>query len=273
MTIEPAGRETAVTRYAVEESVATITLDRPERHNAWTSEMGEQYFDHLERAAADPDVRAIVVTGAGSSFCPGLDMGGLAAVATAGEARGGTRPPTFPLTIPKPIVAAINGACAGIGLSLALMCDLRFAAAGAKLTTSFARRGLVAEHGTSWVLPRLIGTARALDLLLSGRVVLAEEARDLGLVNFVVPRDQVLPAALDYARDLARNASPTSMSVIKRQVLRHLDLTLDEALAESNVLMAESLRRPDVAEGVASFVERRPPRFEPLSQRKARPAG
>jgi enoyl-CoA hydratase/carnithine racemase len=256
----------AVTRYAVEESVATITLDRPERHNAWTSEMGEQYFDQLERAAADTDVRAIVVTGAGRSFCPGLDMGGLAAVASAGEARGVTRPQTFPLGIPKPIIAAINGACAGIGLSLALMCDIRFAAAGAKLTTSFARRGLVAEHGTSWVLPRLVGTARALDLLLSARVVLAEEALELGLVNFVVPPERVLPAALDYARDLARNASPTSMSVIKRQILRHLDLPLDEALAESNALMAESLQRPDVAEGVASFVERRPPRFAALAR-------
>jgi enoyl-CoA hydratase/carnithine racemase len=255
----------AVTRYQVNGSVATITLDRPERHNAWTAEMGEQYFDHLEHAAADPDVRAIVVTGAGRSFCPGLDMGGLASVATAGEARGGTRPQTFPLGIPKPIVAAINGACAGIGLSLALMCDIRFAASGAKLTTSFARRGLVAEHGTSWILPRLVGTARALDLLLSARVVLAEEALELGLVNFVLPPEQVLPAALDYAGDLARNASPTSMSVIKRQVLRHLDLTLDGALAESNALMAESLRRPDVAEGVASFVERRQPRFEPLT--------
>ena len=264
MTIEPAGRETAPTRYAVEDGVATITLDRPERHNAWTAEMGEQYFDHLERAAADPDVRAIVVTGAGRSFCPGLDMGGLAAVATAGEAEGGARPQTFALGIPKPVIAAINGACAGIGLSLALMCDIRFAAAGAKLTTSFARRGLVAEHGTSWILPRLVGTAHALDLLFSGRVVLAEEARDLGLVNFVVPPERVLAAALDYARDVARNASPTSMSVIKRQVLRHLDLTLDEAMAESNALMAESLRRPDAAEGVASFVEKRPPRFAPL---------
>ena len=265
MPIEP-GREAAVTRYVVEQSVATITLDRPERHNAWTSEMGEQYFDHLERAAADPGVRAIVVTGAGRSFCPGLDMGSLAAVASAGSAQGGSRPQTFPLGIPKPIIAAINGACAGIGLSLALMCDIRFAAAGAKLTTSFARRGLIAEHGTSWLLPRLVGTARALDLLLSARVVTAEEAGELGLVNFVVPQGQVLPAALDYARDLVQNVSPTSMSAIKRQVLRHVDLPLDEALAESNALMAESLRRPDVAEGVASFVEQRPPRFAPLAR-------
>src|SRR5215472_3246700 len=264
MTIEPAGREGVVTRCVVEDRVATITLSRPERHNAWTPEMGEEYFDHLERAAADPDVRAIVVTGAGKSFCPGADMSGLAEVAAAGAAPGGRRPQTFPLGIPKPIVAAINGACAGIGLSLALMCDVRFAAAGAKLTTSFSRRGLVAEHGQSWVLPRLVGTARALDLLLSGRVVLAEEALALGLVNFVVPPEELLPAALAYARDLAINASPTSMSVIKRQVLHHADLPLEDALAESNALMAESLRRPDVSEGVASFVERRPPRFAPL---------
>lgn len=262
MTIEP----TTVVRYEVEGAVATITLDRPERHNAWTQEMGERYFDHLDRAAADPDVRAIVVTGAGRTFCPGLDMGGLGAVADAGEADGGTRPQTFPLGIPKPIVCAINGACAGIGFSLALACDIRFAAAGAKLTTSFSRRGLVAEHGTSWMLPRLVGTGRALDLLLSGRVVLAEEAQAMGLVNFVVPAEELLPAALAYARDLAVNASPTSMSVIKRQVLRHVDLPLDQAMAESNALMAESLRRPDVAEGVASFVERRPPRFAPLGE-------
>jgi len=266
MTIDSSGRDVAVVRYEVEEAVATITLDRPERHNAWTTQMGEQYFDHLERAALDPGVRAIVVTGAGTSFCPGLDMGGLANVASTGAAEGGTRPQTYPLGIPKPIVCAINGACAGIGLSLALMCDIRFAAAGAKLTTSFARRGLVAEHGTSWILPRLVGTARALDLLLSARVVLAEEARELGLVNFVVPREEVLSAALAYARDMAKFASPTSMSIIKQQVLRHVDLTLVEAMAESNALMAESLRRPDVAEGVASFVERRAPRFEPLGQ-------
>jgi enoyl-CoA hydratase/carnithine racemase len=263
MTIEPARREAV--RFEVADAVATITFARPERHNAWTSEMGEQYFDHLERAAADPGVRAIVVTGAGRSFCPGADMEGLQAAASAGAAQAGTRPQTFPLGVPKPIIAAINGACAGIGLAQALMCDLRFAAAGAKLTTSFARRGLIAEHGTSWLLPRLVGTARALDLLLSARVVLAEEARELGLVNQVVPPEQLLPVALDYARDLARNSSPTSMSVIKRQVLRHLDLPLDEAMAESDALMAQSLRRPDFAEGVASFVERRPPRFEPLS--------
>jgi enoyl-CoA hydratase/carnithine racemase len=263
MTIEP---ETAVTRYEVEESVATITLHRPEHHNAWTVQMGDEYFDHLERAAADRDVRAIIVTGAGRSFCPGYDVAGLSALGSegGGEGEADTRPQTFPLGIPKPIIGAINGACAGIGFALALRCDIRFAAAGAKLTTAFARRGLIAEHGTSWVLPRLVGPARALDLLLSGRVVLAEEARELGLVNFVVPPDQVLAAAREYARDLAQNASPTSMSVIKRQVLRHLEVPLDEAMAESNALMRESLRRSDVAEGANSFIERRPPRFAPL---------
>src|SRR2546430_5624819 len=151
-----------------------------------------------------------------------------------------------------------------MGLVQALMCDLRFAASGARLTASFARRGLVAEHGTSWLLPRLVGAARALDLLLSARVVLAEEARELGLVNFVVPADQLMAAALAYARDLAENVSPASMKVVKGQVYRHLALPLDEALSDSNALMAESLQGPDLGEGVASFLEKRPPRFEPL---------
>jgi enoyl-CoA hydratase/carnithine racemase len=262
MTID--GARASATTYSVADSVATITLNRPERHNAWTSAMGEQYFDLLERAAADGDVRVIVLTGAGRSFCPGLDMADLGEVADSGTTTDRRRPQTFPLTIPKPIIAAINGACAGIGLVQALMCDLRFAAAGVKLTTSFSRRGLIAEHGISWVLPRLVGAAQALDLLLSGRVVLAEEAREMGLVNRVVPAEELLTATLAYARDLAENASPTSMKVIKGQVYRHLALTLDDALADSNVLMAESLRRPDLAEGVASFNERRPPRFEAL---------
>jgi enoyl-CoA hydratase/carnithine racemase len=266
MTADGSGGEATETTYALGGSVATITFSRPERHNAWTPQMGEQYFDLLEKAAADPGVRAVVVTGAGRSFCPGYDMDGLAQVAATGTASGGDqrRPQTFPLTIPKPIIAAVNGACAGIGLVQALMCDLRFAASGAKLTTSFARRGLVAEHGTSWLLPRLVGTARALDLLLSARVVLAEEARELGLVNFVVPADELMPAALAYARDLAENVSPASMKAIKGQVYRHLTLPLDEALADSNALMAASLRGPDLGEGVASFLEKRPPRFESI---------
>jgi enoyl-CoA hydratase/carnithine racemase len=175
------------------------------------------------------------------------------------------RPVTFPLGVPKPILAAINGACAGLGLVFALMCDLRFAAAGAKLTTAFARRGLIAEHGISWMLPRLVGPARALDLLLSGRVVLGEEAAALGLVNNAVADDRVLDETVAYARMLARESSPASMAAMKRQVYADYERGLEPALTEANRLMFESFTRPDFAEGVRSFIERRSPEFAPLS--------
>ena len=172
---------------------------------------------------------------------------------------------THALSIPKPIIAAVNGACAGLGFVHALMCDLRFAAAGAKFTTAFVRRGLIAEHGSSWLLPRLIGHARALDILLAGRVFLAEEALALGLVNRVVPGDTLMAETLAYARDLAANCSPAAMATIKAQVYRHWEEGLAPSLAESNALMARSLREPDFREGVSSFVERRAPRFQPLA--------
>jgi len=174
------------------------------------------------------------------------------------------RPQTFPLSISKPIVAAINGPCAGLGLVLALMCDVRFAAADAKLTTAFSRRGLVAEHGISWILPRLVGPARALDLLLSGRVVLGGEAEALGLVNHAVSAEELLERARAYARELAVNSSPASMAAMKRQVYADLTRELPEALQEANRLMGESFTAPDFAEGVASFLEQREPRFAPL---------
>ena len=175
-----------------------------------------------------------------------------------------TRRMTCPLTVPKPLIAAINGACAGLGLVQALMADIRYAAAGAKFTMAFSRRGLIAEHGSSWLLPRLIGTSRALDLLLSSRVFTAEEAHELGLVNRVLPVEEVVPAAIEYARDLAKNASPASMAVIKQQVYRHATTDLDSAMKDSNKLMAASLGGPDFKEGVASFVQKRPPAFAPL---------
>lgn len=250
----------------VRDGVCVLTLNRPERLNAWTQPLEDRYFDLLEEADRDPATRAVVVTGSGRGFCPGFDMEALAALGD-GSGEGFTaprRPQTFPLTIRKPIVAAINGACAGIGLVQALMCDVRFAANGAKLTTAFARRGLVAEHGISWLLPRLVGPAHALDLLLSGRVVLAEEAERLGVVNRALPPEDVLDHALAYARDLAEHCSPASMAVMKAQVHRDLQRGLDEALEDANRLMGESFGRPDFGEGVQSFVERRPPRFAPL---------
>lgn len=253
------------------DDVAVLTLNRPDRLNAWTAEMQTMYFDLLEDCAAREDVRAIVVTGAGRGFCAGADMAGLQALSGGGDGERATahdeRPVTFPLTIPKPVLAAVNGACAGLGLVMALMCDLRFAASGAKLTTAFARRGLIAEHGISWILPRLVGPARALDLLMSGRVVLGDEAAAMGLVNRAVADESVLDETVAYARELATQSSPASMAVMKRQVYADVDRGLDETLAEANRLMGESFEGADFGEGVHSFVERRPPNFAPLSGR------
>jgi len=252
----------------VQDGVAVLTLNRRDRLNAWTAEMEHAYFELLDECASSADVRVIVVTGAGRGFCAGADMHDLQAIGNGSlEISDGAlerRAQSHPLSIPKPIVAAINGACAGIGLVQALMCDVRFAAAGAKFTTAFARRGLVAEHGISWVLPRLIGPARALDLLLSGRVVLAEEAQELGLVNRVLKPDTLLEQTIDYARELALNCSPTSMATMKRQVYADLERSLPDATAEADRLMLESFTAPDFVEGVTSFLERRDPRFASL---------
>ena len=259
-------RSTDVVLRDIRDGVAILTLNRPDRLNAWTPAMEARYFGLLEDAAADPAVRVIVVTGAGKGFCAGVDMDALKDIGAGGTFEHSGKPQTFPLTIPKPIIAAINGACAGLGLVQALMCDLRFAAAGVKLTTAFVRRGLVAEHGISWVLPRLVGPARALDLLLSGRVILADEALAMGLVNRVVAPDALLETALSYARELVTSCSPSAMASIKYQVYRHYETDLATALGETNEIMAASLKRPDFREGVASFVERRAPQFAPFAK-------
>jgi enoyl-CoA hydratase/carnithine racemase len=258
-----------VVQQQVRDGVAILTLNRPERLNAWTDEMERDYFDALDSCGASPEVRVIVVTGAGRGFCAGADMEQLQALGDGEvdvDARARERrPQTFPTSVAKPIIAAINGACAGIGLVQALMCDIRFAAAGAKFTTAFARRGLVAEHGISWVLPRLVGPAAALDLLLSARVLLAEEAHELGLVNRVLAPELLLEETVAYARDLAANCSPASMATIKRQVYAALDQHLPQALEQADGLMLDSFAAPDFVEGVTSFLERREPRFAALA--------
>ncbi len=267
-----------VVLYEVREpGVAIITLNRPEQLNAWTGEMGAGYYDALDRAAADEAVRVVVVTGAGRGFCAGADMRGLQAIGArkgeGGEGDGGGNVSTTPervfhhaMTIPKPIIAAVNGACAGMGFSHAMVCDLRFAAAGAKFTTAFARRGLIAEWALAWTLQRVAGPARALDVLMSGRVVLAEEAKELGIVNQVVPADQLMEHTLAYAGELIAHSSPSSMAAMKRQVWRAGEQTIDESLEWSIQLMRESLKQGDFREGVASFVEKRPPAFKPVAK-------
>jgi enoyl-CoA hydratase/carnithine racemase len=260
--------------YDVAGGVATVTLNRPERLNAWTGTMGRELREALKAAEADADVRAIILTGAGRGFCAGVDMNELQDISAAGETSGsrpeaydpGSRPDFhhpqayFP-AVKKPIIAAVNGPAAGIGLAIILFADLRFAADSAAFVTAFARRGLIAEHGTSWMLTRLVGHSRAMDLLLSSRKVGAEEAYRMGLADRVFPTQDLMTATRAYAQDLAANVSPRSIGIIKRQLWEGLLQPLEESLAMADHEMALSLKSDDFKEGVAHFVEKRPARF------------
>jgi enoyl-CoA hydratase/carnithine racemase len=269
--------------YQVDDPVATITLNRPHALNAWTDKMGLEVRHAVAAAERDPRVVGLVITGAGRGFCAGADMNRLSAV-SAGTYTAEALPEdlaadpgdpsfgddlhlgthTYLLSVPKPVIAAINGPVAGMAVPIVLACDLRFMATDAVLVTAFAQRGLVAEWGISWLLPHLVGPAVALDLLFSSRKVTGAEAAALGLVNMALPRDQVLSRAQQYVRDLAATSSPTSMAIMKRQVYQQLHAGMLDAEREARQLMLESFGRPDFREGVNSFVERRPPAFERL---------
>lgn len=249
-----------------QDGVALLTLNRPERHNAWTVPLEERYYDRLRESETDPTVRVIVVTGAGRSFCPGMDTGALAEQAATGRSSNPhlRQSMTTPMTIAKPVIAAINGACAGIGLIAAVNCDLRFASATAKFTTAFANRGIMAEHGLAWSLPRLIGTSKALDLLLSGRVILGEEALALGLVDRIFSPDRLLSETMAYATAMAANSSPIALGTIKRQVYQSWESTQEESRQLAIRFWMGHLRdHPDFKEGITSFLEKRPPEFAP----------
>ncbi|MEN9803450.1 MAG: hypothetical protein RIS41_297 [Actinomycetota bacterium] len=247
--------------------VGVVTLNKPDRLNAWSAAMSAEFFARLEEARTRDDIRVLVVTGSGRGFCPGADMDSLNQIranpsAGAGAATGVGRFSDM-MAYPKPIIAAINGAVAGVGLVMALFCDLRYAANGVKFTTAFSRRGLIAEYGASWALPRLIGNARALDVLLSGRVFTAEEAERLGLVNGVVAPDELMSHVLAYASDLAENCCPTSWAIMKKQVYGDWGNDADSSTTAAIRLMNESLVRDDFQEGVQSYLDKRAPRFAP----------
>jgi len=263
--------------YEVADSIATIRLDRPEKLNAFTYGMVDEIRATVRRAAEDDNVIGIIITGSGRAFCAGLDTGDLARTAS------GNPPATrssssdrdelpalfaYILRVPKPVIAAVNGVAAGGGFVLAMMCDLRFASEAASFTTAFSRRGLIAEHGTSWLLPRLIGTSRSLDLLWSARRIDAAEAYQMGFVDRIVAPDRLIDEARKYLLDLVANVSPRSLAVIKSQIYRHWSLAMESALDDSFKVMNEALAHPDATEGVASFVERRPPRFQRLGKGK-----
>lgn len=274
----PVQTEPAVLYEAHDSGVAVVTFNRPERMNAWGNPMGTEFYRCVEAAEADPGVRVIVITGKGRAFCAGADMGGMQALSADTAASGertdfsalvAEKHPYFLTQLTKPVIAAINGAIAGIGLSQALMADIRFAAAGAKFTTSFARRGLVAEYGISWILPRLVGWSVAVELLLSGRTFFAEEAAELGLVTEVVAGEQLMDRVLAYAEDIARNCSPSSLAVMKHQLYADAGMGIVETSQKAERLMHDSMQRNDFIEGITAFFEKRSPNFPPLIAQSA----
>jgi enoyl-CoA hydratase/carnithine racemase len=269
--------ELKATKYEVRGRVSTLTLARPHRLNAWTGRMHEEYRWCLQQAEDDPEVRVVVVTGEGRGFCAGADAAALDKHREAGAYDDGVRQPlatpgygvrpefdhpfAFQMGMQTPIIAAVNGPAAGVGLVVACYADLRFAAAGAKLTTAHGKLNLPAEYGLSWLLPRLIGAGRALDLLLSSRVVLAEEAERMGLVNAVHPPDQLLARTYEYAEMLATSVSRRSLAESKRQVWTDLHRDVGSAVAESEALLEAMVAEPDFAEGSKALTEKRPPEF------------
>lgn len=260
----------------IKDGVLTLTLNRPDRLNAWTDVMRKELKHAIQAAGADDAVRCIVVTGAGRGFCAGADMDGLQSIQQGERTPEAYESPAEPTELdalypgrfgylyscPKPIIAAINGACAGIGLVFALYADLRFAAAEAKFTTAFAQRGLIAEHGIAWLLPRLIGEAHALDLLFTARKFTGREAEELGLVNKALPVNELMGNVQHTAHHLATQVSPRSIAVMKRQIRKTYFQSFGDSLADADAEMTLSFTTFDFKEGVASFVERRAPAFE-----------
>lgn len=265
--------------YATDGSAAIITMNRPETLNALTDLTQAEIRHALDQSERNVNVMGTVLTGAGRGFCSGVDMNALGKMSEAGRRLGSshahlnaspgnpekdpnfTESPTYFLALRKPLIAAINGACAGLGFSYATFADLRFVDSNSRLTTSFAQRGLIAEHGTSWMLPRLIGPANALDLFWTSRKFDGKEAFRIGYANKLCEPGQCVQDAVQYLNDLAKSCAPSSIMMMKRQVFRHLNQELGTAMQESTTWMDESLKREDFKEGVQSFVERREPRF------------
>ena len=268
--------------YEHDGAAAVITLNRPNTLNALTDLTQAEVRHALDASERNPDIVGTVLTGAGRGFCSGVDMNALGAMSAAGKRLGAAHDhlaadpgnpdddpnyqasPTYFLGLRKPLLAAVNGACAGLGFSYATFCDMRFVDRTAKFVSSFSPRGLIAEHGTSWMLPRIVGPSNALDIFWSSRRFDGEEAYRLGYANRLCETGECAADAVAYLNQIAGTAAPISLMMMKKQVYKHLNRELGEAMAESTRWMDESLARDDFKEGVASFVEKRPPRFTRL---------
>ena len=260
----------------IEDPVAVIRMNRPDALNALTDRGWNELRHAFAEAEADSRVVGIILTGAGRGFCAGYDFANLEQTTEGGMGEfdevhigdpalaQGICDPAYITAIRKPVIGAINGPAAGGGSILALMCDVRFASESAVIAVQFPKLGLAAEGGIAWVLPRIIGTPKALDLLWTGRKVGAEEAARIGLVDRVVPDDQLVAEARGYIEGLAKSVAPWSLMVAKRSVYQGWERDLATSAKDADHLAADSFERPDVREGTKAFMERRPPNFERL---------
>jgi enoyl-CoA hydratase/carnithine racemase len=263
----------------VSDKVATIWLNRPERRNSFSADMTAELYAAFARFEADDGVRAIVVTGAGRYFSAGADLGrGGGTFARPAGADGGGQPaePTEPAAraepgrMRTPVIAAMNGSAVGMGITLPVSWDIRFAAADAKYGFVFTRRGVVPEAGSTWMLPRLVGVSRAMELLLTGRIFSGTEGAEMGLFTRALPAQEVLPAAQELARDLAANTSAVSVAATKALVYHGLGQDREESHAVEHQVFRWMGNSPDAAEGVTAFLEKRSPQW-PLSKVKDYP--
>ena len=261
--------------YEKSERIATVTMNRPDKLNAWTARMGAEMRTAMLDAERDDDIRAIIVTGAGKAYCAGADMGTLSEIskgrASATQRAGenlpeGVRadyqtPYSWPLALKKPVIGAINGACVGLGFTYCLYQDIRIASERARMGLIFVQRGLAIEHGSSWMLPRIVGLSKAVELAVTGRLVAANEALEMGLVNRVVPHDKLMETARQLAGEIAAKCSPLGVWQAKKMIYDHLFTDLATAIREDDASMTMMTQSEDYKEGVRAFVEKRPARF------------
>jgi enoyl-CoA hydratase/carnithine racemase len=254
------------TLYEKDSHIATVTLNRPERRNAWTFRMREEVYQALKDAESDAQVRVIIITGAGTTFCAGADVSILS-----GQSKETAEASavfndwvshfTYPQKILKPIIVALNGPAIGWGFTLIMFYDIRIAAESAKLSVMYPRRGLAMEGGASWMLPRLVGWGKALELAFTARTLSAKEALDLGILNHVVPDGQLMAKAREIANEIAENCSPVAVAEIKREIYEHLDTDLPSAIRDSMATFDALYKTEDFKEGIRAMMQKRAPKF------------
>ncbi len=247
--------------YDVSDGVALVTLNRPDAMNAWTPQLSDELSVAMGAADADDSVRAVVVTGAGKAFCAGADLSGGESGFLGGRPSEDTRPRRMPHHVRKPVIAAINGHAVGVGITYPMLCDIRIASETAKIQYAMVRRGILPELGSHALLPRVVGFSRAADLLLTGRMILGAEAAELGLVSRALPADQVLPAALEMAQDIAVNVAPVSAAVAKQMMWQGINMSVDEMITAEGRLIPKMASLSDSVEGVRAFFEKRAPQW------------